>query len=127
MTEVFNRLSEIPDSNASKLERILELVRECLPKMNQLPRMITLERGVATIPLSGIDIPFHSKNLRSGIDSYRKFLRNKISEHDIDTEKLVGKFIPNVMGSMFSTDRAYIEKVAEVTGSMALQDFIARV
>jgi fatty acid synthase subunit beta, fungi type len=127
MSELFNRLSRSSKLNASEPAQIFELVREYIPKLQQLPKMVKLERGVATVPLSGIDIPFHSKYLRGGIDSYRKFLLRTISEHDIDPRKLVGKFIPNVMGSPFSTGPGYIEKVSEVTGSMLLKSLILQV
>jgi fatty acid synthase subunit beta len=86
--------------------------------------MVVLNRGVATIPLSGIDIPFHSRFLRSGIESYRAFLRKKIAEQDIDPKKLVGRFVPNVTGVPFSTKKAYVEMVREVTGSVVLNDLI---
>lgn len=32
---------------------------------------IILERGLATIPLSGIDVPFHSRYLWSGVMPFR--------------------------------------------------------
>jgi fatty acid synthase subunit beta len=32
---------------------------------------IVLERGLATIPLSGIDVPFHSRYLWSGVMPFR--------------------------------------------------------
>ena len=32
---------------------------------------ITLERGVATIPLPGIDVPFHSRYLWAGVLPFR--------------------------------------------------------
>jgi len=92
--------------------------------MKLLPKLISLERGVATIPLSGIDIPFHSKMLRGGIDSYRHFLRKKISVDDIDPAKLVGLWIPNLIGETFDTGKAYIEKVMRLTESKELGDLI---
>lgn len=33
-----------------------------------------LERGVATIPLPGVDVPFHSRFLLGGVPSFRKVL-----------------------------------------------------
>ena len=32
---------------------------------------ITLERGIATIPLPGIDVPFHSRYLWAGVLPFR--------------------------------------------------------
>lgn len=81
---------------------------------------IELKRGAATIPLSGIDVPFHSTYLRGGIDTYRQFLKEKIVEQNIDPDQLIGKFIPNITGKPFSIERSYIEQVAECTGSVPL-------
>jgi len=128
MTEIFNDISKSSKTtNLTETKHITELVWKYLPAMKELPRMVTLQRGIATTPLSGIDIPFHSKLLRSGIDSYRKFLQSKISEADIDAKKLVGKFIPNLTGSPFSVDRGFIEEVMELTGSLELKDLILEV
>jgi len=124
MTQVFNDLSKTLPQDTPASEHGLLLVRQYLPQLQTLPKMVVLERGVATIPLSGIDIPFHSKFLRGGIDSYRAFLRKKIAEQDIDPERLVRRFVPNVMGVPFSTKRAYVEMVREVTGSGVLDDLI---
>ena len=82
---------------------------------------IVVERGAATIPLSGIDIPFHSTYLRDGIAPYRKFLEGKILERNIDVDALVGKFIPNVTAKPFAVDRKYVEDAADITGSPILR------
>ena len=85
---------------------------------------IVLQRGVATTPLIGIDVPFHSTYLQGGIDIYRKYLATKVREQDIAVDQLVGKWIPNVMGRPFSVDRAYVEDVIKITGSAPLQSLL---
>ena len=96
-------------------------MQQHVPASRRLCTPIELQRGTATIPLSGIDVPFHSTHLRGGIDSYREFLQEKIVEQDIDPDQFIGRFIPNIIGKPFSIDRSYIEQVAECTGSVPLQ------
>jgi fatty acid synthase subunit beta len=87
----------------------------------QLKKPIDLARGKATIPLKGIDVPFHSSYLRPSVPAYRKYLIDKVKVEDIVPERLVGKFIPNVMARPFSLDREYFEEAARLTGSDVLK------
>ena len=51
-----------------------EIVKNCLEKALQQQKeqgYITLERGYATIPLPGIDVPFHSRYLWAGVMPFR--------------------------------------------------------
>jgi fatty acid synthase subunit beta len=121
MTQVLNQLARDPRAAQLQILELIEIVRKYVAASAALSSPIKLERGAATIPLSGIDVPFHSTYLRGGIGSYRKFLGGKILEENIDPDKLVGKFIPNVTGKPFSVDRRYVEEVAEMTGSTALR------
>ena len=105
-------------------ESISDLVLRLLPSAKSSAPPIELERGKATVPLSGINVPFHSSYLRAGIDNYRESLRQMIHKEDIFPERLVGKFIPNVMGKTFSVEKSYVEEVARVTGSEPLQRLI---
>jgi fatty acid synthase subunit beta len=85
---------------------------------------IDLDRGVATIPLKGIDIPFHSTRLRGEIDNYRQYLTEKLSRESIEPGQMIGKFIPNVMGKPFDVTKAYVQEVATVTGSSVLKRLV---
>ncbi|EPE29992.1 FabD/lysophospholipase-like protein [Glarea lozoyensis ATCC 20868] len=100
------------------------LVAHHLTQSQDIPRPITLSRGVATIPLNGIDIPFHSTHLRAGIDTYRDYLKEKINESDIVPEEMVGKWIPNLVGVPFGTGRDFVERVVEVSGSQVLSEML---
>ncbi|KAE8380399.1 acyl transferase domain-containing protein [Aspergillus bertholletiae] len=93
-----------------------------LEKAPQLNNPTELKRGRATIPLQGIDVPFHSSHLRSGVAVYRRFLEERIQAEDVLVDRLVGKFIPNVMGKPFAIDRPYLEEAAAVTGSAVLRE-----
>ncbi|GMG03672.1 unnamed protein product [Aspergillus oryzae] len=93
-----------------------------LEKAPQLNNPTELKRGRATIPLQGIDVPFHSSHLRSGVSVYRRFLEERIQAENVQVDRLVGKFIPNVMGKPFAIDRSYLEEAAAVTGSSVLRE-----
>lgn len=51
-----------------------EIVTSCHEKSLEQQKAqgyITLERGFATIPLPGIDVPFHSRYLWAGVMPFR--------------------------------------------------------
>jgi hypothetical protein len=53
---------------------LLEIIDECHQKsvtQQKAEGHITLERGFATIPLPGIDVPFHSRYLWAGVMPFR--------------------------------------------------------
>ncbi|KAJ9640319.1 hypothetical protein H2199_005858 [Coniosporium tulheliwenetii] len=79
-------------------EELLQMIRRYIPASRLHANTIELERGRATIPLKGIEVPFHSTFLRSEIDNYRRYLKRKILEENIDPDQLVGRWIPNVIG-----------------------------
>jgi fatty acid synthase subunit beta len=96
---------------------LVEIIRECAKKTNAKPQPIDLERGFAVIPLKGIDVPFHSTFLRSGVKPFRSFLLKKINKTSIDPGKLVGKYIPNVTAKPFEISKEYFEEVYKLTNS----------
>ena len=116
-----DQLASDPRYKARSPEDIRETVLRQVPASNTLPQPIELDRGRATVPLSGINVPFHSSYLRGGINTYREYLKEKILEENIAPDRLVGRFIPNVIGKPFSVDRSYVEEVAQITGSVPLQ------
>lgn len=81
------------------------------------PTPLELERGVATIPLKGIDVPFHSTFLRSGVKPFRNILLKKIHKTSIDPSKLIGKYIPNVTARPFELTKEYFQNVYDLTNS----------
>ena len=98
-------------------EQLVEIINECRKKTEAKPQPIELERGFAVIPLKGIDVPFHSTFLRSGVKPFRSFLLKKIHRTSIDPGKLVGKYIPNVTAKPFEISKEYFEEVYKLTGS----------
>ncbi|KAK4175382.1 acyl transferase domain-containing protein [Triangularia setosa] len=104
-----------------------DMARGLIPRAQLFSNSDPLTRGKATIPLTGIDIPFHSRALRSQIDDYREYLSRSIHVADIKPEELVGRWIPNVVGRPFSLKREYIEMVQRVTGSEVLLKLLAQI
>lgn len=99
---------------------LMDMIRRQMTASAHLSNDVTLARGKATIPLLGIDIPFHSKMLRGEIPVYREYLSSKVQVGDIKPQELVGRWIPNVVGKPFSVDRSYVELVQQITGSESL-------
>lgn len=95
-----------------------------LANATALPEPIQLQRGRATIPLPGVNVPFHSSYLRGGIPVYRQYLQSKIRKEDIVVDRLVGKYIPNLTGKPFSISRDYVEEVAMATNSHVLSQLL---
>ncbi|GAM33971.1 fatty acid synthase beta subunit [Talaromyces pinophilus] len=91
-----------------------------LIEAHRLPSPIRLKRGKGTIPIPGIDVPFHSSFLRQSVASYRKILQRRIPEENIHLDRIVGKWIPNVMARPFSIDDDYLQEALELTQSPLL-------
>ena len=96
---------------------LVSIILECVKQTEAKPKPINLERGFATIPLKGIDVPFHSTFLRSGVKPFRSFLLKKINKTTIDPSKLIGKYIPNVTARPFEITKEYFEDVYRLTNS----------
>jgi fatty acid synthase subunit beta len=96
---------------------LVEIISECAKQTEAKPTPLELQRGFATIPLKGIDVPFHSTFLRSGVKPFRSFLLKKINKTTIDPSKLIGKYIPNVTAKPFELTKEYFEDVYRLTNS----------
>lgn len=97
--------------------QLVEIIQECAKQTASKAQPIELERGFAVIPLKGIDVPFHSTFLRSGVKPFRSFLLKKINQTSIDPSRLVGNYIPNVTAKPFQLTREYFEEVYRLTNS----------
>ena len=106
-------------------EHLNEIIKGCVQKTEAKPRPLELERGFATLPLRGIDVPFHSTFLRSGVKPFRSFLLKKINKTTIDPAKLIGKYIPNVTAKPFSLTKEYFEDVYRLTNSPRIGHVLA--
>ena len=104
---------------------LVEIIRECAKQTEAKPKPLDLQRGFATIPLKGIDVPFHSTFLRSGVKPFRSFLLKKINKTTIDPSKLIGKYIPNVTAKPFAITKEYFEEVYKLTNSPRIGTVLA--
>jgi fatty acid synthase subunit beta len=105
---------------------IADLVAKHAPSIAVVsPNDLVLVRGEATMPLKGIDVPFHSTQLACMGGAFRHTLVNSISRASVRPEDLIGRWIPNVTGKPFATDRKYVQLVAELTGSPRIVALLA--
>lgn len=104
--------------------QLVRIIKECAQKTEMKPRPLELQRGFATIPLKGIDVPFHSTFLRSGVKPFRSFLLKKINKTSIDPSKLIGKYIPNVTAKPFQITKEYFEDVYKLTSSPKIKEIL---
>jgi fatty acid synthase subunit beta len=88
------------------------------------PSSMKLKRGVATVPLEGIDVPFHSTFLLPRMPAFRHVLETYIPS--VDAQRLVGKWVTNVTGNPFDISREAIQQVYEKTQSPVLADLLEK-
>ncbi|RAL03098.1 putative fatty acid synthase subunit beta [Aspergillus ibericus CBS 121593] len=137
LTEVLNELNQAsPDHLSFCLREISagdetdlsatvlgHIIARALAAAEAVPKPVPLIRGIATIPLVGIDVPFHSSMLRSGVDGYRRFLQARVREADVQPDILEQGYIPNVTGKSFRLNGGYVEEVVQLTGSPVLREW----
>lgn len=105
-------------------EKLVEIIDGCWEMMLAKEKetgTIVLERGFATIPLPGIDVPFHSRYLWPGVLSFRNYLSKKINVGDLNPDRLIGKYIPNLIAEPFAVSREYAQKIYDQTQSPRLE------
>ncbi len=80
------------------------------------------------IEVPGIDVPFHSRVLRGGVEDFRRTLDQRLPRV-IDPERLVGRYIPNLVARPFALDRPFAQAILACTEShvvaSVLEDFEA--
>ncbi|TIB03399.1 hypothetical protein E3P94_00662 [Wallemia ichthyophaga] len=106
-----------------------EIIDECFGKSKAKAEseggFLTLERGFATIPLPGIDVPFHSRYLWAGVMPFRTYLSKKIDAKDLNPDMLIGKYIPNLVAKPFEISKPYIEMIHNQTSSPRLEKVLS--
>ena len=87
----------------------------------------TMARGTATIPLPGIDVPFHSRYLMGGVPAFRAVLQEKIDVGRMKkaVAQLTGNYLPNVMARPFAATKEYVEDTFKQTKSPFLEKLLA--
>ncbi|GAA6028849.1 hypothetical protein JCM8097_007429 [Rhodosporidiobolus ruineniae] len=108
-------------------EHLCEIVDECVQKARDLQAktgFITLERGFATIPLPGIDVPFHSRYLWAGVMPFRTYLSKKVNPAHFNADLLVGRYIPNLTAVHYEVSKEYAERIHTQTSSPRLDKIL---
>ncbi|KAG5456450.1 MAG: hypothetical protein BJ554DRAFT_3810, partial [Olpidium bornovanus] len=82
-------------------------------------------RGEATVPLAGIDVPFHSSFLLNGVVPFRQMLRAKLDPKYINIGLLIGKYIPNLTAAPFDVSKEYARLVYDLTRSDQLSRILS--
>ncbi|KAJ2392501.1 fatty acid synthase alpha subunit Lsd1, partial [Coemansia sp. RSA 2611] len=77
-------------------------------------------RGKATVPLDGIDMPFHSPMLIDGVAVFRDALHSKINPDKVHADALCQRYIPNLTAKPFELSKEYLELVYDATRSAAV-------
>ncbi|TFK75163.1 fatty acid synthase [Pluteus cervinus] len=104
-------------------EMLSDIVKSCHERALEQQKAeghIKLERGFATIPLPGIDVPFHSRYLWAGVMPFRAYLSKKINPTDLNPDMLIGKYIPNLVARPFEVSREYAQIIYDQTSSPRL-------
>ncbi|KAL4747879.1 hypothetical protein BDW72DRAFT_206089 [Aspergillus terricola var. indicus] len=112
--------------NLSSAGDIKSFIQRTLNHLDSESKPIALQRGRATIPLT-VDVPFHSSLLRPGVDSFRHLLQQHMSEEEVSPGRLIGKYIPNLVGKPFELSREYIQDVLALTKSPVLETVLREV
>uniref|UniRef100_A0A0W0EUQ4 Putative fatty acid synthase n=1 Tax=Moniliophthora roreri TaxID=221103 RepID=A0A0W0EUQ4_MONRR len=110
-------------------EMLGDIVKECHARaveQQQAEGYIKLERGFATIPLPGIDVPFHSRYLWAGVMPFRTYLSKKINPAHLNPDVLVGKYIPNLIAKPFEVTREYAQIIYDQTSSPRLDKVLKK-
>lgn len=106
---------------------LLALIRTSAATTASTPQPITLARAVAAVPLHGIDVPFYSTFLRSGVRPSCNLLLQFIKRENVDPKQLIGSYTPNLKRMPFESLRAYFEEVGRLTGSEEIERVLGRV
>ncbi|HEX7322149.1 MAG TPA: fatty acid synthase subunit beta domain-containing protein, partial [Mycobacterium sp.] len=78
----------------------------------------------AFIYVPGIDVPFHSRVLRVGVDDFRRSL-DRVIPHGKDPDLIIGRYIPNLVPRPFSLDRDFIAEIRDLVPAEPLDEILA--
>ncbi|HET9875152.1 MAG TPA: fatty acid synthase subunit beta domain-containing protein, partial [Mycobacterium sp.] len=76
------------------------------------------------IYVPGIDVPFHSKVLRVGVEDFRRSL-DRVMPHGKDPDLIVGRYIPNLVPRPFSLERDFIAEIRDLVPAEPLDEILA--
>ncbi|KAJ2160602.1 fatty acid synthase alpha subunit Lsd1, partial [Coemansia sp. RSA 552] len=100
---------------------IIAAADEIIGTVMSAPIDSTAVRGVATTPLDGVDVPFHSEQLADRVSDFRAALRTKIKADALSLDPLCGHYIPNLTAEPFELSQECFTRVADITGSPVIR------
>ncbi|KAJ2229527.1 fatty acid synthase alpha subunit Lsd1, partial [Coemansia sp. RSA 485] len=121
---VLDRLAADTNKSADNTEQRIQSAVEAVFAMGPVSADEQPQRGQATVPLAGIDVPFHSSLLKRGVSSFRSILKQRICSEFIDVKQLSRKYIPNLTATPFEVSKGYFERVYQITGSSVIRDVL---
>ncbi|KAI0067274.1 fatty acid synthase [Artomyces pyxidatus] len=110
-------------------EMLGEIVKSCYQRaldQQKAEGYIKLDRGFATIPLPGIDVPFHSRYLWAGVMPFRAYLSKKINAAHLNPDMLEGKYVPNLVAKPFAVTKEYAQLIYDQTSSPRLSKVLRK-
>ncbi|KAI8318418.1 fatty acid synthase beta subunit, partial [Martensiomyces pterosporus] len=119
-----NALALVVETIRTQAQGLLEIVNYNVKGSQYVALASTggapLKRGRATVPLAGIDVPFHSTQLAPGVEPFREYLLSKIDPSSADYSTLHNHYIPNLTGLPFEVSQDYFKLVHNLTESPAI-------
>ncbi|KAH9950013.1 fatty acid synthase [Amylocystis lapponica] len=106
-----------------------DIVDSCFTRAKEQQKAegyIKLERGFATIPLPGIDVPFHSRYLWAGVMPFRAYLSKKVNVAHLNPDTLIGKYVPNLVAKPFQVTKDYVQLIYDQTLSPRLDKVLRK-
>ncbi|KAJ2874506.1 fatty acid synthase alpha subunit Lsd1 [Coemansia aciculifera] len=76
-----------------------------------------VKRTKSTIPIPGIDVPFHSSHLLPGADFFRMCINAMVRPTDDDCSLLCNRYIPNLTAAPYAVTPEYFQLMVDQTGS----------
>ncbi|KAF0719350.1 hypothetical protein As57867_001093, partial [Aphanomyces stellatus] len=109
------------------VQESLVLIRAQKDSLLSKGKPFGLKRGTSTIPLVGIDVPFHSRKLLGGVPAFRELMRPMLKKEVLFGNKalLEGHYIPNLIAKPFSCTKEYVQEIVDLTGSPSLTPILA--
>lgn len=80
------------------------------------------KRSFILVP--GIDVPFHSRVLRTGVAEFRRSL-DRVMPRDRDPNLIIGRYIPNLVPRPFCLDRDFIQEIRNLVPAEPLDPILA--
>ncbi|KAJ2220379.1 fatty acid synthase alpha subunit Lsd1, partial [Coemansia sp. RSA 485] len=121
---VLHRLATNTDKSDDNTKQRIQSAVEAVFAMGPISADEQPQRGQATVPLAGIDVPFHSSLLRRGVSSFRSILKQRICSEFVDCKQLIWQYIPNLTAAPFEVSKSYFERVYQITGSSVIGDIL---